>query len=48
MKYVAVLVLGLVIGHFGPIVSARWTMNKVSSGFHFAGKGLQVAGNFLK
>jgi hypothetical protein len=48
MKYVLCIALGLVIGHFGPISSAKWTLGTVSSAFHFTGKTLTVAGNFLK
>lgn len=48
MKYALVFVAGLLIGHFGPVFSAKWTAHKASQGMHFVGKGLDTVGNLMR
>jgi len=47
-KMILVLVLGILLGHFGIVNSCKWSLGMLSSGFHFAGKTVNVAGNFLR
>ena len=47
-KYLLVLTLGIVIGHFGPIASARWTMHSSATVLHASGKILDTTSRLLK
>ncbi len=48
MKYILVLILGLLLGHFGPIYCLKWTAKTSSTVLHTSGKALDTANKMLK
>ena len=48
MKYALVFVVGILIGHFGPVFSAKGTAHKASQGMHLVGNGLDTVGNLMR
>jgi hypothetical protein len=48
VKTVLILVLGILIGHFGPMVCFHWTMHSSATVLHASGKILDTTSRLLK
>jgi hypothetical protein len=48
VKAILILALGIIIGHFGPIASARWTMHSSAKVLHASGKLIDTTSGLLK
>jgi hypothetical protein len=48
VKALLILTLGIVIGHFGPMVCFHWTMHSSAKVLHASGKIIDTTSGLLK